>query len=145
MKTATIRVVGKHITENDDELEEGYTEIQVEAYDILREIGSEDVADYARWSLDMRHEDDFESSLEDFSEDDIADYLEEWGYNFSKHIGEEDCIDFLEDSGYTVLTNSEADNGLDIIDSRMLEEIKDIFINASVFERERIYNLITKL
>ncbi len=33
MKNPNIRIVGKHITENDDELEEGYVEIEVEAYD----------------------------------------------------------------------------------------------------------------
>lgn len=121
---------------------EGYHIIKVSEDYLLDEIDNDSIADYARWTLNMLHEDSVYSSLDDFDIDDIADYLEEEDYNFSKHIGEEDCIDFLEDSGYAVLTNSEADDGLDIIDSRMLEEIKDIFINSSVFEREKIYNLI---
>lgn len=85
-------------------------------------------------------------SLEDFDEDDMIQHLKEEGYDFSIEVDTEDIISRLESEGYTVLENSiQEENSLDIIDSRMLKEIKGIFINASVFERERIYNLITKL
>lgn len=85
-------------------------------------------------------------SLEDFDEYNIIQHLREEGYDFSIEVDTEDMISRLESEGYTVLENSiQEENSLDIIDSRMLEEIKDIFINSSVFERERIYNLITTL
>ena len=84
-------------------------------------------------------------TLEDFDEDDMIQHLREEGYDFSVEVDIEEMIEQLESEGYTVLTNSEADDGLDIVDSRMLEEIKGVFINSSVFEREKIYNLITKL
>jgi hypothetical protein len=142
MKPKAIKLFATQIPYTEEELEEDEVYVEFNVQELLKQIDNEDVEDYARWSLDMKHEDDFESSLEDFSEDDIADYLEEEGYNFSSHIGEEDCIDFLEDSGYTVTLNKYVDNSLDYIDNRMLDEITEIFTNATVFEREEIYNKI---
>jgi hypothetical protein len=145
MKNPSIRIVGKHITENDDELEEGYVEIELPVKDLLDEIDNEDIEDYARWSLDMRHEDDFESNIDDFDVDDLVKQLEYEGYNFSIKIGEEDCIEFLEESGYTVLDKNDAESSLDYIDASMLGELTERFLNASVFEREEIYNKIMNL
>lgn len=123
---------------------EGYHIIKVSEGDLLDEINDEIIADYARWTLNMIPEDSVYSSLDDFDIDDIVDYLEEEGYNFSKNIGEEDCIDFLEDSGYLVTLPQDVEVSLDYIDNKMLEEITNSFLNASVFEREKMYNLITK-
>ncbi|HSE99944.1 MAG TPA: hypothetical protein VLA48_03525 [Nitrososphaeraceae archaeon] len=142
MKQNTIKLFATQIPYTDEVLEENEVYVEFDVEELLDQIDNEDIANYARFSLDMIPEDSVYSSLDDFDEDDIVSHLEDGGYNFSKHIGEEDCIEFLEESGYTVLTDSEVDNGLDIIDSRMLEEIEDIFINSSVFEREKIYNLI---
>lgn len=142
MKESTIKIVGKHITENDDELEEGYIEIEVEAYDILRELDSEDVADYARWSLDMKHEDDFESSLDDFDNDDFVKALKSSGYNFAQQVTEEDCIEVLEVGGYVITDENDEENRLDYVCSRQLEEIKEKFLEGNWSERESIYNKI---
>ena len=141
MKATTIRVVGKQVFENSDELEEGYVEIELEAYDILREIDSEDVVDYTRWSLSMRHEDDFESSLNDFDDDDLIEELESNGYNFSKQIGEEDCIEFLEESGYIVSTPKEL-NEYDYVDNCLFDDIVSVFDSLSVFDRQKLRDLI---
>lgn len=142
MKTKTIRLVGKHVFENNDELEEGYVEIEVEVYDILREIDSEDVVDYARSSLDMKHEDDFESNLDDFEEDDLIKHLENNNYNFAQKVSEEECIEALEIGGYIITTKSDLDIDLDYVDSNMLEEIEDLFLYSSCAEREEIYNKV---
>lgn len=141
MKPTTIRISGKRVFENQDELDVGHVEIEVEAYNILREIDSEDVADYARWSLDMKHENDFESNIEDFDEDELVEALEDLNFNFSRQIDEDECIEFLEDSGYIIKTPRE-ENSLDYIDSNLLEEITNIFLNATVFERQEIFNKI---
>jgi hypothetical protein len=146
MKKKTINYVGKQILENSYELEEGYVEIELEAYDILREIDSEDVMDYTRWSLNMRHEEDFESSLDDFDEDELIEELKSRGHNFSKQIGEEECIDFLEDSGYTITADEAVvGNGLDYVDAQRLEEIQKKFIDSSWDEKLVMYNKVFNL
>ncbi len=143
MKKPTIRVSGKQVFANQDELEKGYVEIELEAYDILREIDADDVADYARWSLDMKHEDDFKSSLDDFSEDELVKALESNGYNFAQKVTEEDCIEVLEENGYIISTEKE--NVLDHIDAPMFEEIQEKFLNANWAERQDMYNLIKNI
>jgi hypothetical protein len=146
MRQKTINCVGKQVFKNSDELEKGYVEIELKAYDILREIDSEDVMDYARYSLDMKHEDDFESSLDDFDKDDLIEELESRGHNFSKQIGEEGCIDFLEDSGYTVTTDEDVvGNELDYVDAQLLEAIQKKFINSSWDERLVMHNKIFEI
>lgn len=143
MKQNKIRVVGKQVFGNEDELEKGYVEIELEAYDILREIDSEDVMDYARYSLDMRHEDEFESSLDDFDKDDLIEELELRGHNFSYQIGEEDCIDFLEDSGYTITADKDVvGSGLDYVDAQRLEDIQKKFMDSNWDDRLTMYNKI---
>lgn len=145
MKNPSIRIIGKHITENSDELEEGYVEIRLPVKDLLDEIDNEYIEDYARWSLDMRHEDDFESDIDDFDDDDLVRQLEYNGYNFSRKIDEDECIEFLEEQGYTVLDKNDTESSLDYIDSRRLEEIQEKFINGSWSEKEELYNKIFNL
>jgi hypothetical protein len=143
MKVNTIRIIGKHITENDDELEEGYVEIEAETYDILREINSEDVANYARWSLDMKHEDDFESDLDDFDNTDLWNHLNNsYSFDVYDELDDEDMVDYLERKGYTIDTPDFIDNGLDYVDASMLEEIENLFLNSSCAERVEIFNKI---
>lgn len=146
MKAPTIRIVGKHITDNNFELEDGYVEIELEVKDLLDEIDGEDIGDYAENNLDMKHEDDFESSLDDFTDDDLVEKLQDWGYNFSKQIDEDECIEFLEDSGYIVITEQEAINDtLDYADAVMMREIQEKFLNGSWNERITLYNKIFNL
>lgn len=138
MRNNIINWSGKQILTNQDELEDGHVEIAIEVKDILDEINNDDIEQYARYYLDMRHEDDFESDLDDFQEEDIVEKLEDLGYNFSKNIGEEDCIEFLEDCGYTITDNSHIDS-LDSVDENMLYEITKKFLESSWEERDLIY------
>ncbi len=143
-KNNTINWVGEQVFANQDELEDGHVEIVIEVKDILDEIDNEAIEDYARYYLDMKHEDDFESDLDDFSESDLVDKLEDWGYNFSRLIGEDECIEFLEESGYTIIADEDVDEGLDYIDASRLEEITNLFVNGSWSERELMYKLLIK-
>lgn len=143
MKRNIINWVGKQVLENSDELEEGCVEIVLELKDILDEIDDEDIADYARYYLDMKHEDDFESSLDDFDDDDLIEELESRGHNFSSQIGEDDCIDFLEDIGYTII----ADKGIqyDYVDNCLFEDIVNKFDSLDFFSRQKMRDLIINL
>lgn len=143
MKNETINWVGKQVFANQDELEEGYVEIILDVRDILDEIDNEDIADFARWSLDMIPEDEFESSLDDFDNNDLIEELESRGHNFSYQIGEEDCIDFLEDSGYTITY----DKGIqyDYVDNCLFEDITNKFDSLDCFSRQKMRDLIINL
>ncbi len=136
MKQKTINWVGKQVLENSDELEEGYVEVILDVRDILDAINNEDIADFARWSLDMRHEDDFDNN-------DLIEELESRGHNFSSQIGEDDCIDFLEDSGYTITY----DKGIqyDYVDNCLFEDIVNKFDSLDCFSRQKMRDLIINL
>lgn len=143
MKQNKIIVAGKQVLENSDELEKGYVEIELEAYDILSEIDSEDVMDYAHCNLDMRHEDEFESSLDDFDKDELVEELELRGYNFYSHIDLDSCIDFLEGNGFTVYESEESK--YDYVDNCLFDDISNKFNSLSVFDRQKMRDLIIKL
>jgi len=145
MKASTIRIVGKHITENNSELEKGYVEIELEIKDLLGEIDGEDIGDYARYNLDMKHEDDFESNIEDFDDDELVKALEDNGYNFAQKVTEEDCIEVLEIGGYVITDECDEVNSLDYTDSCRLEEIQQKFLNGSWSERQELYNKLIEL
>lgn len=124
------------------DLDNDYCSVEVDSSYLLENLDDDDIEDYARYKLDMIHEDAFESNLDDFTDSKLVDELEYRGYNFSHLIGEDDCIDFLEESGYTITYGETTESSLDVIDANMLDEIVTIFKQASVFEREEIYNLI---
>jgi hypothetical protein len=136
----TIKLIGKHINENLDELEEGYAEIEVNVEDTLNIFDLEDVLRIARWH-NYRHEDDFESRIEDFTDDDLIKELKSNGYDFTRQLNEEQCIDYLESEGYKIDMPNNFDE-LDNIDQSKLEEIINLYYNSSWIEREKIYNTI---
>lgn len=127
---------------NWSDLDNDYCSVEVDSNYLLEVLDDDDIEDYARDNLNMIYEDAFESDLDDFTDKELVDELEYRGYNFSSLIGEYDCIDFLEESGYTITYGETTEGSLDVIDANMLDEIITIFKQASVFEREEIYNLI---
>lgn len=145
MKPNKIRISGKRVFENDDGLVKGCVEIELKIRDLLDEIDNECIEDYSRNNLGMRHENDFESDISDFDNDDLVKELKYNGYNFSREIGEEDCIEFLEESGYTVLDKNDVGSNLDYVDATMLDEIEKLFLTASCAERLEMYNKIFNL
>jgi len=118
--------------------------IRVDVYGLLGELDSEDIADYAADNLDMKHIDDFQSDLDDFSEYEIVEYLKDDGFDFSEEVDYDDMIEALERKGYEITAYEDIiDNGLDIIDANRLDEIINLFINSSFAEREEIYKKCT--
>lgn len=139
MRNNIINWSGKQILTNQDELEDGHVEIVVDVSDFLDEVDTDVLREYVEYHLDMRHEDDFESDLDDFQEEDIVEKLEYLGYNFSKNIGEEGCIEFLEDCGYTITDNRDIDDSIDFVHQGMLDEITKKFLESSWEERDLMY------
>lgn len=133
-----IRIVGKQITENSNELEKGYVEVEFEVEDLLGEIGVEDVTDYALNNLRLINPEDFEYDIDHFEDYELVRELKNNGYNFSKEIDEDECIDFLEDSGYTVTYGER----LDLIDDLKLVEIIELFNSSSWIDREVMYKSV---
>ena len=48
MKNKTINLVGKHITENIDDIQDGYVEVQFDVNTLLSDIDSDDIRSFAR-------------------------------------------------------------------------------------------------
>lgn len=138
----TIKLFATQIPYPKGELEENEVYVEFNVGELLDEIDNEDIADYSRWTLDMKHEDEFESSLDAFDKDDLVKELESRGHNFSYQIGEE-CIGFLEDSGYTITY----DKGIqyDYVDNCLFEDITNKFDSLSVFDRQKMRDLIINL
>lgn len=94
----------------------------------------------------MRHEDDFESSLDDFSETELVDALRDSWYNFSNEVAEEEMVAILENRGYTVTAyKGVVSSGLDYVDAQRLEDIQKKFIDSSWDDKLIMYNKIFNL
>ncbi len=139
----TIRLVGKQIVEDNDyiEIEDGFCEIETNVDEVLNEIDGEDLVDFAKDKYNLKHEDEFESNLDDFDDDDLIEELDDRSYDFYKHIRDEDyMIELLEEKGYVV--SSPREIMLDIYDENNLCEIIKKFHNATFEQREKIYELV---
>lgn len=141
-----IRIVGELISENSDELEKGCVEVALSVNDILGAVDAEDIQDYVSWNLDMKHVDDFESSLDDFDEDELVEALENLNYDFYEKMDTDSCIEFIESQGYAVTADEDVvGNGLDCIDTQRLEDIQQKFIASSWDDKVIMYNKIFNL
>jgi len=145
MKQNEIRYAGKQVFANQDELEEGYVEIVINIDDILEEIDDEYIAIYARYSLNMRHEDDFESSLDDFDDDELLEALKNNYYNFAKEVEEDEMIEYLEERGYTVEADSRSTPEYDYVDNCLFYDIVNKFNSLDCFSRQKMRDLIINL
>lgn len=140
-KYEKIRLSGPQVFEDSDELLEGHAEISIYANDVLDLIDKDDIARYVRFNLDMMHEDEFKSSIDDFDKDDFIRELEWSNFRWIDKVDEDEMISHLESNGYRVNEEDIIDT-LDIIDTRRLDEINRLFINGSWSEREEIYKKI---
>lgn len=136
-----IQLFATRIPYTEEELEDNEVYVEFNVKELLDQIDDEDISDYARWNFDMKHEDDFESSLDDFDEGDLIKELESRGHNFSNQIGEKDCIEFLEDSGYTVTYGGQ---GLeyDYVDNCLFEDISSVFYSLSCAKRQELRDMV---
>lgn len=145
MNSKMINIEGRKINNPNYDLDEGNCLIAVLDSDLLDTISDSAIEYYARWNLNLIREDTCVSNIGDFSNSELVQELDRNGFNFSSCIGESECMAFLEESGYSVLENRDVDNGLDLVDANMLDYITDKFLNASMFERENMFNLIKSL
>lgn len=146
MKEKIIKLFATQVPYIEEELEENEVYVEFNVGELLDEIDDEDVYDYAVENFNLINGDDFESSLDDFDEDDLVKELENRGHNFSYQIGEEECIEFSEDSGYTIIADEAVvGSGLDYVDAQRLEDIQKKFIDSSWDEKLVMYNKIFNL
>lgn len=142
MEEEKIILVGKHITENEDEIAEGYIQVELVIEDTLNEIGYQYLRKYAKNTLDLIDEDD----LEDVDEDNLVDELNNRDYDFIGGADNEKLINKLEGDGYKVIYEYDKEyyeylqiSDLDVQDMHMLKEITKKFMNASIFEKADMY------
>lgn len=143
-----IILVGKHITEYQDEIADGHVQVELDIDDTLNEIGWEYLKKYARDTLDLTEKDD----LDDVDEDYLIDELSNRNYDFCKGSSDEKLTQELESRGYKVLDEYDEEyyeylqiSTLDVQDMYMLKEIIKKFMDATVFEKETINKVVTSL
>lgn len=141
----TIELVGKLVTENTEELAEGYVAVEFVVEDLLDEIDSSDVRSYARYNFDLVDTDD----LSEADQDDLVEELRDRGYTFIAGADDEAMINELEKSGYKCIYEYDQEYydfleiaDLDVQDMHMLKEITKKFMNASVFEKADIHKAV---
>lgn len=142
MKTNKIRLEGRQVFGNEDELDDGNIEIEVSASYILDELDNKDIEDYARWTLDMKHEDDFESNLDDFSESELVDHLRGEWFNFIDEVEEEDMIEYLENRGYVISGEGVNSSEYDYVDMCLFDDITSVFDSLSCAKRQELRDIV---
>lgn len=144
MKQKEIKLLGKQVFGNEDELEKDEVYVEFDVQELLDEIDNEDIENYARYSLDMMYEDDFESSLDDFNEEELVEALEDLNYNFSSRIDEDLCVEYLKNSGYFVTDKRSISNDYDYVDNCLFMDISSVFDSLSCTGRQELRDLIIK-
>jgi len=145
MKPKTIKLFATQIPYTDrelDDLEENEVYVEFNVEELLEQIDDEDISEYAKWDLDMKHEDDFESSLDDFSEDELVEALRDGWYDFTKEVDEEDMITILEDKGCTVSDDGSISNDYDYVDSCLFEDIISVFDSLSSAKKQELRDMV---
>lgn len=139
-----IKYTGKQVFDN--ELEEGDAEIIINIDEFLDNVDTEILTNYVEYHLDLIHPDNCNcETVEEATESDLIWELKNRYFDFIDEVDEDEMVDYLQRNGY--LVDGEYNlmtTNIDLIDTRMLEEITSKFLSASIFERERIYNLIIK-
>ena len=141
----TIKLFATQIPYTKEELEENEVYVEFNVGELLDEIDNEDIADYARWRLDMIPEDDVRSNIEDFSEDELVEALRDSWYDFSKEVDEDEMVSILEDKGYLVSDERNISNDYDYVDNCLFEDIVNKFNSLSFFDRQKMRDLIINL
>jgi len=141
----TVILVGKHITEHSEEIAEGYVQVEFVVENLLDELSSSDVRNYAKFNFDLIEPDD----LDDVDQDDMVEELRDRGYNFLFGADPEALVDALEKQGYKCLEEYDEEyyehlktSSLDIQDMNMLKEITKRYLDASIFEKAEMHKTI---
>ena len=142
MKPKTIKLFATQIPYIDEELGENEVYVEFNVGELLDQIDNEDIADYARWNFDMVGEDEFESNLDDFSDNELVEALRDNWYDFSKEIDEDEMITILEDKGYTVSDDGTVSNDYDYTDSCLFEDIVSVFDSLSSAKKQELRDIV---
>ena len=137
-----IKYVGKQVFDN--ELEEGDAEIIINIDEFLDNVDTEILTNYVEYHLDLIHPDNCNcETIEEATESDLIWELKNRYFDFIDEVDEDEMVDYLQRNGYLVQGESSGITAnLDLIDTRMLEEITSKFLNTTIFERKRIYKLV---
>lgn len=137
-----IKYVGKQVFDN--ELEEGDAEIIIDIDEFLDNVDTEILTNYVEYHLDLIHPDNCNcETVEEATESDLIWELKNRYFDFIDEVDEDEMVDYLQRNGYLVEGESSGITAnLDLIDTRMLEEITSKFLNTTIFERKRIYKLV---
>lgn len=137
-----IKYVGKQVFDN--ELEEGDAEIIINIDEFLDNVDTEILTNYVEYHLDLIHPDNCNcETIEEATESDLIWELKNRYFDFIDEVDEDEMVDYLQRNGYLVQGESSGITAnLDLIDTRMLEEITSKFLNTTIFERGRIYKLV---
>jgi hypothetical protein len=140
MKKSEIKIVGKQIFE--DELEIGDVQILANVDDVLDDIDTDVLRKYVEYHLDMIDPDDCECETVDEAEEwELVNELKSRGFNFEDELDDDELLDEMESRG---LSEYVTISGLDCVDTKMIKEITELFLNSTLSQREIMYNLLIK-
>ena len=135
-----IKLFATQIPYEEEVLEENEVYVEFEVEELLGNIDLEDICEFVK-RHGYKHEDDFESDLDDFDNDELWTRLSNsWSFNALEEIDDDDMIDYLEGKGYEL-----SDNGIDsydYVDSCLFDEISTIFDSLSCQKRQELRDLI---
>lgn len=126
----------------DEELEENEVFVEFNVEELLNQIESSDVYDYATERFGLVNEDGVAIKLDDFYESDLIEHLRDNYYNFIKEVDTNEMIKHLESLGYSLDNEFFNKDEYDYIDSILFEEISTKFHSLSVFDRQKLRDLI---
>ncbi len=114
---------------------------KADVQEVLDELEEDDIVDYAIDKCNLINKDEVEKYLHLVDEYDLTQELHDRSFNFAEEVDIDDCIEKIEMRGYVVLDEMEIESSkdLDYVDSVNLDEIIDMFTNASWSERQEIY------
>jgi hypothetical protein len=140
MKKSEIKIVGKQIFE--DELEIGDVQILVDVDNVLDDIDTDVLRKYVEYHLDMIDPNDCEcETVDEASEWELVDELKSRDFNFEDELDDDDLLDEV---AARRLGENIAIQGLDCVDTKMIKEITELFLNSTLSQREIMYNLLIK-
>ena len=108
---------------------------------LLELIPDREIEYYAEKELGMITSDEGKT-LDDFSEREIVDYLKDEYFDFIDEVEEEEMINHLENKGYYVSDERAISNDYDYVDSCLFEDIVSVFDSLSVFDRQKLRDLV---
>jgi hypothetical protein len=147
MKAKTIKLFATQIPYTqipytDEELEENEVYVEFNVEELLDQIDTDVLRKYAKYHLDMIDPDDCEcETVDEAREWELVDELKSRDFNFEDELDDDDLLDEV---AARRLGENIAIQGLDCVDTKMIKEITELFLNSTLSQREIMYNLLIK-